>query len=147
MFAFKASEGFTQSQQPSFKKGGTEEENKKIVRSRTDVLLDPLDSGKMSIDTATLQVAKDRDITIAISFRQFLTASRFKRIRLLVAYRKLIQLTKKKKNRVLLTSGAQNENEFCDPEQLIAFGVFLGLSRQQAKWSISKVPEYLEGKK
>lgn len=147
MFAFKAGEGFAKSTVPKYKKGGPEETNKKAVRSRIQVLLDPLDSGKMTIDTATLQIAKDNDVTMGISFRQFLIASRFKRIRLLVAYRKLIQLCLRKKNRILLTSGAENETELRSPEQLIAFGVFLGLTRNQAKWSISKVPEYLEGKK
>ena len=147
MYAFKAGEGFSRCEPARFRKGGPEEENRKAVRSRIPVLLDPIDSGKMTIDTATLQVAKDRDVTIGITFRQFLMASRFRRIRLLVAYRKLIQLCLKKKNRILLASGAKSEMELRSPEQLIAFGVFLGLTRQQAKWSITKVPEYLEEKK
>ena len=146
MYAFRQGNGFSKCNPPKFRKGGTEEENRKAVRSRIPLLLDPMDSGKMTIDTASLQVAKDNDVTIGISFRQFLVAGRFKRIRLLVAYRKLIRLCLKKKNRVLLTSGAKSEMELRTPEQLIAFGVFLGLTRQQAKWSITKVPEYLEGK-
>ena len=145
MFAFKAGEGFSAAKPVKHTKGGTEELNKKIVRSRTRVLLDPMDSGKMAIDTASLQVARDNDIAIAVTFRQFLVASRFKRVRLLVAYRKLIQLCLKKKNRVILASGAENDFELRSPEQLIAFGVFLGLTRQQAKWAISKAPEYVMG--
>ncbi len=147
LFAYSTQKGFQKSVQPKFIKGGSEEANRKAVRSRTQVLLDPLDSGKMTIDTASLQVAKDNDVTIGITFRQFLVASKFKRIRLIVAYRKLIQICLRKKNRILLSSGAENEWELRSPEQLIAFGVFLGLTRQQAKWSITKVPEYLEAKK
>ncbi len=143
MFAFRKEEGFSPAKPVKSTKGGTEEANKKIARSRTQVLLDPMDSGKMTIDTATLQVAKDNDIAIAVTFRQFLNASKFKRIRLIVAYRKLIQLCLKKKNRIILASGAEDEFELRSPEQLIAFGVFLGLTRQQAKWAISKAPEYV----
>ncbi|MFC2174618.1 RNase P subunit p30 family protein [archaeon] len=143
LFASKKAEGFSPAKPVKFKKGGSEEDNKKIARSRTQVLLDPLDSGKMTIDTATLQVAKDNDIAVAITFRQFLVAGKFKRIRLIVAYRKLIQICLKKKNRVILSTGAENDHELRSPEQLIAFGVFLGLTRQQAKWAISKAPEYV----
>ena len=143
MFAYKAGDGFSPAKPVKYKKGGTEEDNKKIARSRVQVLLDPLDTGKMTIDTATLQVAKDNDIAVAITFRQFLVAGKFKRIRLLVAYRKLIQICLKKKNRIILATGAENDFESRSPEQLIAFGVFLGLTRPQAKWAISKAPEYV----
>ncbi len=147
MYAFRPAEGFSSCKPARCAEGGTEEANRKAVRSRVPVLLDPLNGGKMAIDTATLQVAKDNDVTIGITFRQFLAAGRSKRIRLLVAYRKLVQLCLKKGNRILLSSGARDEMGLRTPQQLVAFGVFLGLSRQQAKWAISKVPEYLEGRK
>lgn len=144
VFAFTASDGFSPAKPPHCAVGGTLEKNRKAIDSRVAVLLDPNES-RLELDTATLQVAKDNDVTIGITFRQFLAAGRFKRIKLLSSYRKLVQLCLRMGNRLVISSGAKDESELCTPEQLVAFGVFLGLTRQQAKWSISKVPEYLMG--
>lgn len=143
LVAYAPAKGFSPAKPVRFVRGGTEEANRKAVRGNAALLLEPLEGGKMSIDSASLQVARDNDVTIGISFRQFLKAGKFKRIRLLVAYRKLVRLCMRMRARILLTSGAENEFELRSPEQLIAFGVFLGLTRQQAKWALSEVPEYL----
>ncbi len=124
-------------------RGGSLDENRRIVRSKADVLLNPITSGKLTVDSAVVEIAKQRGVTIAIGFSQFLRASSLRRARLISAYGKLIQLCLKMKVRVLLVSDASSEWEARAPEQLIALGVLLGLSEQQAKWSITKVPAAL----
>jgi len=126
----------------NFVKGGSLEKNQKAVRSKIDVLLDPV-SQKMSVDSAVVQIAKDNDITFGITLQQFLETRGFKRIRLIVNYRKVVAMCRKKKVRILLTTGAQEELDMRPPLQLASLGVLLGMTEQQAKWSISKVPEYL----
>ncbi len=136
--------GFKQSKHSlAIRRGGSLDENRKIVRSKAQVLLNPITSGKLTVDSAVVEIAKQRGVAIAISFRQFLVASRFKRARLISAYSKLIQLCLKMKVRVILVSDARDAWEARAPEQLIALGVLLGLNPQQAKWAIAKAPAAL----
>lgn len=125
-----------------FVRGGTLEQNKKIVRSPCDIILDAL-----NVDSSIVQVALDNDVTFGISLHQFLYSKRLKRIKLIKAYRRLIKLYVDMGARILLVSGATNNFEARPPMQLASLGVFLGLTKQQAKWSISKVPEYIISKK
>jgi len=126
-----------------FCKGGSLEQNRKIVRKKCDVLLNPVAIGKQSVDSALLQIAKDNNVTIGISFRQFLECEGNRRAKLISIYQKLVALCLKKGNRILIVSGAETEMEKRQPMQLAALGMLLGLSASQAKWCISKVPEYL----
>ena len=127
----------------SFRKGGSLDENRGIVRSDADVLLDPLDTGRLTVDSAVVEIARQRGVAIAISFRPFLVASRMKRARLIAGYKKLVLLCLKGGVRPLLVSGAENEWEVRSPHQLIAFGALLGLSLDQAKWAITALPASL----
>jgi RNase P/RNase MRP subunit p30 len=97
----------------------------------------------MSVDTAVLQIAKDNDVSIGIGLRQFLESHGLRRVRLLVNYRKLVRLCVKMRNRVVIVSDARDEFQARPPLQLEAFGVWLGLTHPQAKWSLSEVPEYI----
>ena len=118
------------------------EDAKQIVRTKGKILLNPPHG---TIDTAVLQVAKDNDITIALSLRQFLEASRYKRAKMATWYRKLMKLALKKRCRILLVTDAKDWQQVRTPLQLASLGSYLGMTPQQAKWSISQVPEYLLG--
>ena len=114
--------------------GGTLEENRKIVRRRK-TLVNPLSKGILSVDTALLTIAKKNNVAIGITLDQF----NKQRIRLLSNYMLLVKLCKRKGVRLFLSSGKTPRTT----EELIAFGEMLGMTEKQAKWSISKVPEYL----
>lgn len=125
-----------------FVRGGTLEQNKKIVRSPCDVLLDAT-----LVDSSVVQVANDNDVAFGISLHQFLYSRGMKRARLFLYYQRLLKLYDKMDAKVLLVSGANNNFEVRPPKQLISMGVFLGQTKQQAKWSVTQVPEYLISKK
>ncbi|MCD6522321.1 MAG: hypothetical protein J7K68_01110 [Candidatus Diapherotrites archaeon] len=127
-------------------KGGTLDVNRKIVRSNCDVLLDPVGQ-KMEVDTAILRIAKERGITMGISLSQFFGTRGMRRIRMLHNYMNFIRLCNKIGSRVVLTTNASDISEQRQPIHLISFGVMLGMTKQQAKWSISMVPEYLVRRK
>ncbi len=126
-----------------FCSGKTEKENKKIARAPVDVLLDPVVHYRRTIDTALMQIAKDNEVAIGISLQNVLGTKKFRKAGLLKQYRLLVKLCQKVGTRIVLTSGAGNEFQVRSPEQLIAFGKTLGLTRDQAKWSLSKIPKAL----
>lgn len=125
-----------------FVREGTLEQNKKAVRSPCDVLLDAL-----NVDSSVVQVANDNQVAFGITLHQFLYSKKFKRAGLIAQYRKLFKLYQKMDARVLLVSGANNNFEARPPLQLASLGTFLGQTKQQAKWALSKVPAYLISKK
>ncbi|MBN3037292.1 MAG: hypothetical protein JW834_02510 [Candidatus Diapherotrites archaeon] len=128
-----------------FVRGGSLELNRLVVRSKAHVLLDPIADGKMSVDSAVVQVAKDNGVAFGISLAQFLRVSRSRRAHLINAYRRLVQLCTRMGARIVLVSDARDAFGIRSPVQLVSLGVLLGLSVNQAKWSVSEVPAYLLG--
>jgi len=125
------------------KKPKSFEDSQKISRKRGAVLLDPFDNSKLFVDVGVLQTCKDHDVSIAISFSEFLDTSSRSRAGLLVNCRKLVQLCKRKKNHLIIVSGATDEYGVRTPLQLEAFGRLLGLTTPQAKWSLTHAQKYI----
>jgi RNase P/RNase MRP subunit p30 len=130
-------------QHMTFVNGGELGVNRKVVRSPADVLLDAVSTHGVSVDSAVVQVAKDNGVTFAFSLRPFLKHKGHRRIKLLLNARNAVLLAKKMEARILLTSGARNLFEIRNPAQLVAFGTFLGMTHEQAIWSVTEVPKYL----
>ena len=124
------------------KKGGTLELNRKAVRSKIQVLLDPV-SVKKEFDTAVAQIAKDNKIAIAFSVSSFLKQKGINRVRLLKNMQEAVAICLKKKNSIIICSNAEEENQLKDKEILIGFGTILGMTRNQAKWAVNQVYEDL----
>ncbi|MCD6414390.1 MAG: hypothetical protein J7L23_02055 [Candidatus Diapherotrites archaeon] len=125
-----------------FVRGGTLEQNKKIVRSPCDVILDAT-----SVDSAVVQVAIDNNVTFGISLHQFLYSKKLRRAKLIGFYTRLVKLYNNMGANIVLVSGATNNFEARPPEQLASLGMLLGQTKRQAKWSISKVPESIISRK
>ncbi|RLG21111.1 hypothetical protein DRN74_03695 [Candidatus Micrarchaeota archaeon] len=118
------------------------EESKRQLRNKMiDIILDPFDKRGLFIDSAFLNIAKQKQISIGISFSKFLRADENSRIRLLHNMRRLTALVSKLKGDLVLMSLAAEIYEMRSPEQLILFGEMLGLSRAQATWCITESPK------
>ena len=126
-----------------FKHPKSIEDTQRIARKRGALLLNPFTQSKLLIDAGLLQTCKDRDVSIAISFSGLLSLGPRARAGWLVQCRKLVQLCKRKKNRVVIVSGATNAYEVRTPLQLEAFARVLGFSSPQAKWALTRAPEYI----
>ena len=125
-----------------FKKPKSVEDTQRIARKRGALLLNPFSLSKLLIDPGLLQICKDRDVSITISFSELLNLSPRAMAGWLVHCRKLVQLCKRKKNRIIIVSGATNAYGVRTPLQLEAFARLLGMTAPQAKWAITKAPEY-----
>ncbi len=125
------------------KKGGSLEANRKAVRTKTDVLLDPVSPTGLFFDTAVAQVAKDNNVVIAFSLNSLLSLKGVQRVKMLANMQKALGICLKMKNEVMVISHAEDEYGARDALSLVGLGVLLGLSKPQALWVVSNVYEGL----
>ena len=122
--------------------GGILEKNRKAVRQKNTILLDPVLRDK-AFDTAVAQIAKDNNVTIAFSFNSLLRQNGLDRVRTLKNIQEAVKICQKMKNNILICSAASDKWEQRDPQVLTGFGTILGLTLPQAKWSLSEAYEDL----
>lgn len=130
-----------------FCSGDSGKENKKIARSGVDVLIDPVVHYKRTIDSALMQIAKDNGVVVGISLSKMLEAKKKQRANLMKYYRLLVDLCHKVGTKILLTSGAKDEFQLRKPEQLVSYGKIFGLTKEQARWSLTEIPKSLMERK
>ncbi|NYZ79741.1 hypothetical protein H0N95_00650 [Candidatus Micrarchaeota archaeon] len=121
----------------SIKKGGTLEANRKIVNSKTRILLDPVSAEDRAFDTAVSQIAKDNDIAIAFSVKSVVESRGLDQIRLLRNIRFAVDICLKMRNNIIIITNAADEYELRDALSLQAFGELIGLSKTQAFWAMT----------
>jgi len=123
------------------KQGGSLELNRKIVRTKgVQVLLDPVSFTK-EFDTAVAQIAKDNNVSIAFSLNSVLNLKGVSQVLYLRNLKEAVKICLKQKNNILICSNARDESRLKDANVLIGFGMFLGMSKPQAKWSLNQAYE------
>ena len=125
------------------REGGELELNRKIVRTKKiQVLLNPISITKQ-FDTAVAQIAKDNKVSIGFSFNSVLKLKGIQQILYLRNMKEAMKICLKTKNNIIICSGAKEEKQLKSAFSLIGFAVFLGMTKQQAKWSLNQAYEAL----
>jgi len=123
------------------KQGGELELNRKIVRTKeVQILLDPVSYTK-EFDTAVAQMARDNNVAIAFSLSKLLEMNGLKQVIYLRNLKEAVKITQRKKAVIIICTNAKNEHQLRTPELLIAFGQLIGLTKQQARWSLNQAYE------
>lgn len=124
-----------------FARGGTVQKNRKFLGSqRIHVLACPY-----PFDTFQARLAADNKVALEICFREIETPTTYLRVRMLARLHTTIHLARKYHAPLVITSGAQSEEEVKSPRELVAFGRILGLSYGEAKASIYMIPQKVLG--
>lgn len=134
-------ENYIDSSELIVRRGGTLEANRAAVRTKTDVLLDPVSAQDKAFDTAVAQLALDNDISIAFSVKSVKSVYGLDRVRLIRNMCFAMEICKKMRNNILIVSNASTVYELKDATILSSFGQLLGLSKPKALWSISEAYE------
>jgi len=88
-----------------------------------------------------MKAAAKNNVAIEINFREILTTTKKTRSKILHNIQSNVKLAKKYHTPIILCSGAISHFELRDPQAMISMAVQLGLSLNEAKVAISKVPE------
>jgi len=124
-------------------RGGDLKLNRLAVETpEVDILTHPdyerQDSG---LNHVLVRLAAENEVAIEVNFREVLITNGRTRSRILSNMKNNIMLSKKLHAPVIISCGAISEWEFKSPQELISFGIQLGLELDEAKAAISRVPE------
>lgn len=107
-----------------------------------DILTHPeferFDSG---LNDVLIKAAVRNNVVIEMNFREILITNKKSRSRVLFNIEQNVRLAKKFKAPIILCSGAVSHLELKDPQVMISMATQLGLELNEAKNSITKVPE------
>jgi len=110
--------------------------------AEVDILTHPefgrIDSG---INHVLIKEAAKNNVAIEINFREILVSSKKTRSMILKNISNNIKLAKKYKTPIIACSGALSHWDITDPQCLISFASLLGLELNEAKATVSTVPE------
>lgn len=110
--------------------------------AEVDILTHPeyerQDSG---LDHVSVKFAAKNNVAIEINFREVLVSSKRTRGIVLKHMSNNVKLAKKYKAPIVACSGALSHWDVCDPQCLISFVSLLGLQLNEAKATVSKIPE------
>ena len=124
-------------------RGGDLELNREACETpEVDILTHPeferFDSG---LDHVSMKFAAKNNVAIEVNFREILMSNKKTRGKILQNIARNIKLAKKYKVPIILCSGAISHWELRSPEVLISMACQLGLELNEAKDSITKIPE------
>ena len=88
-----------------------------------------------------VKLAKENNVAIEINFREILQSSKNTRSLIMRNIAENVKLCKKYKTPLIVCSGAVSHWQLKDPKVLIAMSHLLGLELNEAKKSLSEVPE------
>ena len=109
---------------------------------QVDILTHPeLDRNDSGLNHVLVKAAAANDVAIEMNFREVLGANKRSRSKLIANIGKNMMLAKKFHAPIILCSGAVSHFEMRDPLVLVSFATQLGLKLDEAKESLSKVPE------
>jgi len=124
-------------------RGGDLKLNREAVEiPEVDILTHPeyerIDSG---LDHVSAKFAANNNVAIEINFREVLVTSKRTRSMVLKNMTQNIKLAKKFGAPVIACSGSLSHWDICDPQCLVSFVSLLGLELNEAKNTVSTVPE------
>jgi len=144
----------------------SEKELRKLVKIRReyDVLLVrgyDLDLNRIAVETPEVDIlthpelgrkdsgfnhimakeAAKNNVAIEVNFRNILLSNKGTRALILQNIERNLKLCRKFKTPIIICSGAISHWQLKDPKVLISMGVLLGLEINEAKLSLSKIPE------
>jgi ribonuclease P/MRP protein subunit RPP1 len=124
-------------------RGGDLKLNREAVETpEVDILTHPeyerTDSG---IDNVSAKLAAKNNVAIEINFREMLVSSKRTRSMILKHMTQNVKLVKKYRAPIIACSGSLSHWDICDPQCLVSFVTLLGLELNEAKDTVSKVPE------
>ena len=124
-------------------KGSDLELNRKAVETKeVDILVHPeLKRRDSGLNHVMIKLAKKNNVAIEINFREILQSSKNTRSLIMHNITQNVKLCKKYKTPLIICSGAVSHWQLKDPKILIAMGHLLGLELEEAKKSLSEVPE------
>jgi ribonuclease P/MRP protein subunit RPP1 len=124
-------------------RGGDLELNRTACETaEVDILTHPefgrIDSG---LNHVLVKEAAKNNVAIEINFREILVSSKKTRSMILKNISQNVRLAKKYKAPIIVCSGALSHWDITDPQCLISFASLLGLELNEAKETVSAVPE------
>lgn len=96
------------------------------------------DSG---LDHVSAKLAAKNNVAIEINFREILVSSKRTRSIILKNMSNNVKLAKKFRAPIIACSGSLSHWDICDPQCLVSFVSLLGLGLNEAKATVSKIPE------
>ena len=117
--------------------------NRKAVETKeVDILTHPeynrRDSG---FNHVMAQLAAENNVAIEINFREILNSSKNTRANIMHKIKTNVEICKKYKAPIVISSGSVTHWQLKDPKILISMGCLLGLELKEAKKTISEIPE------
>jgi ribonuclease P/MRP protein subunit RPP1 len=137
---------------PSTGVNAVESTNSELLRAACKrdaglLLVNPLKVPKFQKDDGLVravgEAARNAPLAFEIPVRAFLSSKFVYRAKLVSQVRAFLRLCLKFKAPFVFTSGAQTAFELKSPREVIAIGVFYGISPEQASAAISKTPQKL----
>jgi ribonuclease P/MRP protein subunit RPP1 len=124
-------------------RGGDLKLNRLAVETpQVDILTHPdyerQDSG---LNHILVRLAAKNEVAIEVNFREVLTTNGRTRSRILSNMKSNVTLAKKLHAPIIISCGAISHWELKSPQELISFGIELGLELDEAKATISRIPE------
>lgn len=107
-------------------------------------LIFPISGKKLTSDPKMVKTVAEKKAAFEIPFSPIFDMDEDDTATYLRSAKKLLQLCVKYHTLYIITSRARNEYELKTPQDLISFGICLGLTPDQAKSAISEYPEIFE---
>lgn len=119
---------------------------KAVETPEVDILTHPgLGKKDSGFNHVMAKLASKNNVTIEVNFREILSSSKNTRSHIIHNIAKNVELCKKFKAPLIICSGAISHWQLKDPKVLISMGCLLGLELNEAKKSLSEVPEKIIG--
>jgi ribonuclease P/MRP protein subunit RPP1 len=117
--------------------------NRKAVQTKeVDILTHPeLDRRDSGFNHTMAKLAVENNVAIEINLREILLSSKNTRAHIMHKIQENVKLCKKFKVPAIICSGAITHWQLKDPKVLISMGCLLGLNIDEAKKSLSEIPE------
>ena len=124
-------------------RGGLISLNRKAVETRgVDILTHPgYERRDCGINHVLAKLAKENEVAIEINFRELLNSNGINRVNVVKKHRDIIDLYKKYKFPLIVSSGALSDWQIKDPKVLISYLIVLGLDIKEAKKALSETPK------
>ncbi|MEM0243556.1 MAG: RNase P subunit p30 family protein [Candidatus Aenigmatarchaeota archaeon] len=124
-------------------RGGKIEMNRVAVENRgIDILTHPdFERKDCGVNHVIAKFAKENEVAIEINFREVLNSEKVKRSQVLKNHNQIINLYKKFKFPLTISSGSLSHWQIKDPKVLISYLVTLGLEIHEAKKILKEYPK------
>ncbi len=122
-------------------RGGSPEMNAWAANQKVDLLIQPFNTGKNSMDMATANVLAENNVYTVFLFNEFLSESGFRQTQLMKNASLALKLLDKADAPILFVSGAARKEDLRAAKDLASFAVMLGLKKEKALKAVRKNPE------